>query len=483
MEELLKLGALELARKIARKKVSPVEVVDAHINRIEEVNPKINAMVVERFEQARLEAKAAEDAVAAGAELGPLHGVPFTLKDTVALAGAPHTGGLYARKDHVASQDAVVVSRLRAAGAIPLGVTNVPELAMWYETYNMIYGRTRNPYGLDHIVGGSSGGEGALIGAGASPFGVGSDIGGSIRMPAFFCGIFGHKPTGGLVPMTGHYPRGGAKLGRVVTCGPMARRAKDLMPLLKIMAGPDGVDTSVIDLELGDPKEVDFKNRRVLVCHDLRARFSSGPNLEMRNAVDRAALALTAKGGEVIEWHSPRLKEAVLIWGSLLSDSDGPSFGELLGQGQPPSYGLELLRSLLGAPRHTLPALVFGLMESLTENLSDAKAREYIHLGVELRQELEQALGDDTILILPTHPRQAPRHDVPLRHPFDFIYTGIFNALELPATAVPMGLGPGRVPLGVQIVAGHGRDHLCIAAAMMLEKVVGGWAIPVRSLM
>ncbi len=483
MEQLLKMGAMELARNIAKKKVSSLEVVDAHIARIEAVNPKINAVVAQRFEQARAEAKAAGEAVVADAKLPPLHGVPFTVKDTFALTGMPHTAGTVHRKDHIAQQDATAVARLRAAGAIPLGVTNVPELAMWFETYNQVYGRTCNPYGLDHIVGGSSGGEAAIIAAGGSPFGIGSDVGGSIRMPAFFCGIFGHKPTGGAVPMTGHYPRASGAAGRYNVAGPMARRAKDLMPLLRIMAGSDDQDESVIDLEWDEPKSVGFKNRRILVCHDINAKLAVGTNQEMRTAVERAALALSGKGGAVESWSSPRLREAVFIWSAMLSQAGGPSFGELMGQGKSPSYAFELLRSAFGASKHTFPAIVLALMEELFGRQGEQEMRRLVQLGVELRQELEEALGDDAILIMPTHPRQAPKHNVPLLRPFDFIFTGILNVLELPCTAVPMGLGPGMVPLGVQIVAGHGKDHMTIAAAQFLEKNNGGWAIPVRSLM
>lgn len=484
MEALLKLGALELARNIARKKITPLEAVDAHIARIEEVNPKINAMVADRFERARAEAVAAGEELAAGRkELPPLFGVPCSIKETFALTGMPQTAGSVLRRDHISEDDATAVKRLRAAGAIPLGVTNVPEMAMWSETYNKVYGRTKNPFGLDRTAGGSSGGEAAIVGAGGAPFGLGSDIGGSIRMPAFFCGVFGHKPTGGAVPMTGHYPRGSGAVGRYNVAGPICRRAKDLMPLMRILAGPDGLDPAVIDLEFGDEAAVDFQGRRVLYLHDMHAHFSVGPDQPTRTAVDRAVMALTSKGGDAIEWSSPRLREAMAIWGTMIGQGDGPSFGELLGQGRTPNYALEMVLLSMGLSKHTLPALLFGMTENLFGRLTQKNARDMIQLGVELRAELEAALGDDAVLVMPTHPRTAPRHDTPLTRPFDFVYTGIINVLELPATTIPMGLGPGMVPLGVQVVAGHGKDHLSIAAALFLEGVVGGWSMPIRSLM
>ena len=217
-------------------------VVEAHIARIEAVNPTINAVVAKRYDDARAEADAADARMAAAARPDEALrcrylGVPCTIKECFALTGMPQSSGLVARKGVVASDDATTVARMRAAGAIPLGVTNVSELCMWYESNNRVYGRTNNPYDPSRIVGGSSGGEGAIIGAGGSPFGLGSDVGGSIRMPAFFNGVFGHKPTGGLVPGSGQYPEAHGEGARIVATGPLARRAADLWPLVKHHGG------------------------------------------------------------------------------------------------------------------------------------------------------------------------------------------------------------------------------------------------------
>ncbi len=481
MDELLSLGAFELAQNIARKKITPLEAVEAHIGRIEAVNPKLNAVVAERFAAARAEAVEAGEALARGDKLGPLHGVPCSIKETFAFKGLPHTGGSWHRKGHIADEDATAVKRLRAAGAIPLGITNVPELAMWSETYNTIYGRTRNPFGLDRTCGGSSGGEAAIVGAGGAPFGLGSDIGGSIRMPAFFCGVFGHKPSGGAIPLTGHFPRAVGPSGRYCVAGPIARRARDLMPLMQILAGPDGLDVMTREVDLRPSEGVDFKDRRVLVLEDMKAALTVGPNHEMRIAVRRAALAFESKGAIVEPWWSPKLAEAVSIWSSMIAE-DSVSFSDMLGGGQPPNYPVEFLRSVGGRSRYTFPALIFGAAEKIFLALGDKVARRFIDLGRALRGELEAALADGAILISPTHPRPAPKHDTPLLRPFDFIYTGIFNVLEVPVTAIPMGLGPDLIPLGVQIAAARGNDHLTIAAAEQLEAAVGGWSIPVRSL-
>jgi fatty acid amide hydrolase 2 len=394
----------------------------------------------------------------------------------------PHTGGCWHRRDKLSPEDATAVGRLREAGAIALGVTNVPELAMWSETYNSVYGRTSNPWDQSRTAGGSSGGEAAIIGAGGAPFGIGSDIGGSIRMPAYFCGVFGHKPTGGAVPLTGHYPRATGDVGRYCVAGPLTRKAKDLMPLLRIMAGPDGKDPATIDLAFEEVKGVDFKKRRVLTLLDLNAKLSVGPTSEVRNTVERAAMALEGKGAKVETFSSPLFREAVSIWAAMIAQDEGTSFGEMLGDGKSPSYLLEFMLMGLGLSKHTLPALIFGCLEKVFKGFDVKRMQRFIELGHRLRADLEDALAGGAILIAPTHPRLAPKHKAPLLRPLDFIYTAIFNVLEVPVTAVPMGLGAGCLPMGVQIAAGHGQDHLSIAAAMTLDQVVGGWSLPHRSL-
>jgi fatty acid amide hydrolase 2 len=478
MNPLLKLGALELARNIRKGNVTSLEVVDAHIARIEAVNPALNAVVADRFDAARDDAMDAGEALQRGEELGPLHGVPCTIKETYGLSGMPNTAGSVLRKGTISLEDAIAVERIRAAGAIPLGVTNVPEMAMWWECYNNVYGRTKNPYDLGRTPGGSSGGEGAIIGAGGSPFGLGSDIGGSIRMPAFFCGIYGHKPTGGLVPMVGHYPRADG-LERFSVGGPMCRRATDLMPILEIIAGTDPRDPHVDNLPLGDPKEVKWKDRRVYVLPSLGAQFTVGPSHDQEVALKRTALAFEGQGAIVEEWSSQHLRDAVAIWGAMLAEnSTGPGFAATLGGGEAPSFGVELVKCALGFSDFTLPALLFAASEHFT------KERDNDHLLLAcaaLKRELHDVLGNDSVLIAPTHPRAAPKHNRPLLRPMDFVYTGIFNVLEVPATACPMGLGAERLPLGVQVVGPCGGDHLTIAAAMMLEKHTGGWSPPLDS--
>jgi fatty acid amide hydrolase 2 len=249
-------SAIALAEKIRRREISPVEVVDAHIDRIRAVNPAINAVVAQRFEQARAEARAAEARVMSTEDprdLPPLLGLPYTAKEYIMAKGMPLSAGIWARRNVKADRDATTVTRLAEAGAILVGITNVPEGGLWMETYNDVYGRTVNPWDPKRSAGGSSGGEGAIVATGAVAFGLGADVGGSIRIPAAFCGTVGHKPTGRMVPNTGFWPQCHGDLSAYLVCGPLCRRVEDVMPIMRVLAGPDGHDDVVEPWTLGDP--------------------------------------------------------------------------------------------------------------------------------------------------------------------------------------------------------------------------------------
>ncbi|MCC6750873.1 MAG: amidase [Deltaproteobacteria bacterium] len=475
MHSVLRQGALAQARLVRAGELSSAELVEAHIEQIQRVNPVLNALVVQRFDAARSEARAADAARQRGELLGPLHGVPCTVKETFALAGCPNTAGSVYRRDVRPTADATTVTRTRTAGAIPLGVSNVPEMAMWIESYNRVYGRTTNPYDQGRTCGGSSGGEAALIGAAASPFGIGTDIGGSIRLPAFFCGIFGHKPTARLVPLAGHYPPCFGAINAYCVAGPLSRTAKDLMPLLRVVAGPDG-SPEVASLPLGEPDEVTFRGRRVWLCDQLGG-LPSRPTTALREAVTRAGRALEERGAIVEPFGSRRLARALQIYSGMLAAVEGPTFHELIGDGAPPPLGRELVRWALRRSRHTLPALLMALTEKAAK-ASDKQLAAHQAEGRALRAELDALFSDGSVLLLPTYPRPAPRHNVPLAFPMDWLYTAIFNVMELPATAVPTGLSPRGIPLGVQVVGGHGQDHVTIATALALEESLGGWQPP-----
>ena len=332
MDPLLLLSATEIARRIRARELGVHDVVLAHIRRIQQVEPKVRAVVQDRFGLALDEARRADETLASRShgELPPLFGVPCTIKEAFALEGMPNTGGLFARKGRKATCDATTVKRLRAAGAIPLGVTNLSELCMWMESSNRVYGRTNNAYDPTRTAGGSSGGEGAIVGAGGSPFGLGSDVGGSIRMPSFFNGVFGHKASGGLVPNSGQFPLAENDALRYLTTGPLCRRACDLMPLLRVLAGPDGSDSRCEARQLGDPDAVSVDRLRViLVRHN--GIVAIEPSLE--DAIDRAAAALAKRGARVVEARLDRLARSLEMWSAMLNAAGGESFAELMGEG------------------------------------------------------------------------------------------------------------------------------------------------------
>ena len=458
------LSASELARRVAAGDVTARDLVEESIERVRLVNPRINALVADRFDAARAEADAADEAVRRGAELGPFHGVPCTIKETFALTGMPNTAGLVSRIGQPATTDAPTVARVRAAGAIPIGVTNVSELAMWFESDNKVYGRTNNPYDQRHIVGGSSGGEGAAVGAGFAPVGIGSDIGGSIRMPAFFNGVFGHKPSAGLVTNAGQFPLDDdPRMLRYQCTGPLCRRAEDLLPLLRVLSddkvGPDDVDLSALDVV------------------SIATNGAINPSPELVAAQRRAVASLRELGARVRVASLPMLKRSFDIWGAMLSAARSVPFRTLLAGGGEFSTPRELGRLVTGTSPHTLPALGLAMLERWPD-LLPARGRKYAALGASLREELTSLVGEHGVLFYPSYPTVAPRHRQPLRTPFAFAYTAILNVAELPATQVPLGLDPSGLPLGVQVAAAHGNDHLTIAVARHLEQVFGGWVPP-----
>jgi fatty acid amide hydrolase 2 len=403
--------------------------------------------------------------------LPPLLGVPFTVKESIALHGMPNSAGLLARRAVRAEANAPVVQRLIDAGAIPLGVTNTSELTLWIESANRLYGRTCNPYAPARTAGGSSGGEGAAVGCGGSPFGVAADIAGSIRIPAFFCGVFGHKPSAGLVPNTGMYPPTPGDAGRMLGTGLIARRAADLMPLLRVIAGPDGVDTLVRALPLRDPASVSLAGLRVVTVEDASLLPISR---ELRDARERAVGALAAAGARIERVALRSWRRALLPFLATLQSGAGHTTIALLSAAGLPE---PTVRSLLrrGGP-HTLPTRLTVAAELLPQFEGRALERQ-LAAGRALAAELSEAIGDG-VMLHPAHPRVAPRHGRTLGRPWLFTPAAMFNLAGVPATEVPLGLCAEGLPLGVQVAAGVGRDHLSIAVALELERVFGGWCPP-----
>ena len=478
LHPLCLLSATRLASWIREGRVTSTQAVQVHINRLKQVNPRLNAMVENRFAQALKQAAAADRHLATAdvAALPPLFGVPCSIKECFAVDGMVNTGGLYARRGMRATGNATTVQRLVDAGAIIMGTTNVSELCMWMETDNCIYGRTNNPYDLRRTVGGSSGGEAALVATGAAPFGLGSDLGGSIRMPAFFNGIFGHKPTGGLVPNTGQFPLLSGSGYRTLVTGPFARRAEDLMPLMRILSGPDEAEGDIWPDALKDPAQVDISALRILVVPD-NGRIPV--DRDVSSALQTAAQALRSRGATVTTMRFDRLKHAFEMWSASLHAAQGPSFRERMGNGRHLNPYAELARWFARGSRHTLPAIGLGILESIGD-LLPGQEKKYLQMAHEFRHELDDALGDDGIILHPPYPTAAPLHGKPLLPPFNWIYTAVFNPLHLPITQVPVGATRRGLPMGVQVIGPRGRDYLPIAVALNLEKACGGWHPPAR---
>jgi fatty acid amide hydrolase 2 len=473
---LFEMSALELAALVRAKEVSSREVVDAHIARIELVNPLINALANDRFDEARREAREADERIARASPsdaLPRLLGVPCTIKEFFAVRGLRHTAGLVRLRDRVATEDAITVARLREAGAIVLGNTNVPEGGLWLETHNLVYGRTNNPWDLRRTSGGSSGGEGAIIAAGGSPFGLGSDIGGSIRYPSAFCGVVGHKPSGRLVPNSGQFPAPGGTASAYLSSGPMARRVSDLFPLLRILAGPDPGDPAARPFELGDPSAVRLRDLTVVLLDEHPATRISAP---MKHAVHAAAKALEDQGARVERLDLPELRWGLEIWATMLEEASPVQYDDLLGGDEGVSYLREIALLPFGRSRHSGPAIVMGLGNRVLSRLDRGKEK-LVAMGLELRRRIEDALGDHGVLLSPPYNRTAPLHHDAWRTPFAGACSAIFNVLELPSTVVPTGFDEIGLPTSVQIVGARGADHVTIAAAHVVEAELGGFVL------
>ena len=346
-----------MAEQIRQKKLSPVELVEAHLTRIQELNPTLNAFVHVDAEGARRQAQVADAAVRNGKRLGVLHGVPLSIKSSIEVAGLPWEAGTKLRAGIVGQRDAPLVARLRQAGAIILGVTNAPELLMAWETDNLLYGRTNNPWDLTRTPGGSSGGEAAAIAAGLSAGGVGSDGGGSIRVPAHFSGICGLKPTPGRIPATGHFPESVGPFALLGVVGPMARNMDDLKVLFEVMQGPDDGDPSAAPVPLRWPADDDLKRIRIGYFED-DGRTPVTP--ETRAAVRTAAEALRRRA---FRWNLFARKASNIarqLWWKLFGIAGGMMLGPMIkGREADLSPMLkEFSRGVAAQPSHTGESLL-----------------------------------------------------------------------------------------------------------------------------
>lgn len=480
--------ALEMASDIRNAKKTVRETVEEHISKIERINPHLNAVVEKSYDQALANADLKDSALTKMTaeekkNLPPLFGVPFTCKEMISNSGMKSTMGSFHRQDRVLPHDASVVRRMKDAGAILLATTNVPEIGFWFECDNVVYGPTKNPYDSHRTSGGSSGGEGAIVGSGASPFGIGSDLGGSIRLPAAFCGIFGHKPSDRVVPLTGHFPLYHDNAHEIVgkrypftVVGPMARSAMDLYQLFELMAGPDDIDQNIKTDFVLKPLIETANNLKIYFIPSPVIHSTSETEADVAQTVVYGSRYLAELGASKKELDSRLFLRAAEFWAARTWTIEGKLYSDMLADENPISYPKEIFRLLVGRRRYTLPSLLTGMVDRyatdrshLDENLRDLAA---------LKNKLTKLLGHNGVLLMPTHPRKAPEHNSTILRPFDFSYTGIINALGFPSTAVPMGLSKEGLPLSIQVVAAEDQDHLCLSVARMLEKGFGGWAPP-----
>jgi len=475
---LTERSATDLARAIRAGEATSREVVEAHVAILRSTHARVNAIACDRYDAALRDADAA-DARAAQARaeddldaLPPLLGVPCTVKEAIEFDGMPNCAGLVSRRGHRATRSAPAVQRILDAGAIPLGVTNTSELCMWIESQNHVYGRTSNAYDPSRIAGGSSGGEGAAVGTGGSPFGVGSDVGGSIRLPAFFNGVFGLKPSPGVIPNTGQFPVTHGDAARLLTIGPLARRAEDLIPLTRLMAGPDGEDAQAREVALGDPAAVDLHGLEVIVTQDT----SAWPlRRDMREARDRAAAALQSSGARVREVSMKPLRRVLDPYITALQQGAGVTFAQTLGA------EVTVRRAARGAFRgqgpHTIPSVLLLASERASVLLPASATRASIAAGERLAAHVQETMGEG-VLLHPPFGRVAPRHGRTVGRPWSIHHAAIFNFLGLPVAQVPLGLNADGLPLGVQVAAVRDQDHVAVAVALELERAFGGWTAP-----
>ncbi len=460
MNNLLDSSASRLARAIRAKEVSSTELVKAHLKRIERVNPKLNAVVQLAADRAIEAAHAADAALSRGQAKGPLHGVPITFKDAIETAGIISTGGTLGRRARVPHQDAEVVRRLRAAGAIVLGKTNCPELGWAWESDNLIYGHTSNPFDLSLSPGGSSGGESAIIAAGGSPLGLGSDAGGSVRFPAYCCGITAIKPTSGRVPRTGHFPGPGGMLDALWQIGPLARFVEDLKVTLKIISGVDWRDAAVVPMPLPDPERIAVQKLRVAFFTD---NGIEAPSPEIAEAVRKAAHALQGAGAQVEEDRPPRIEQTYEIYLGLFCADGGT--------------GLRNLLEAAGTTQfHPLMQQVLEIQRSRAMTLREYGALE--ERWDAYRRSMLSFMETYDVILSPVCSFAGMVHGSTYSRLPAFSYTMAYNLTGWPAAVVPLGTTPEGLPLGVQIAARPWREDMALAAAQHLETTLGGWQKP-----
>ncbi len=456
MRELLEISGTQQAALIRNGEVSSVELIEAHLGRICETNPILNAVVEVLAESALLEARAVDQRRAAGRELRPLEGVPFSVKDSIEVAGTVCSAGTLGRQNEAKSvEDATLVARLRAAGAIPLARTNLPDLLFAFESDNLIFGRTNNPFDVTRSSGGSSGGEAALIAAGGSPFGLGSDAAGSVRLPAHYCGISTIKPTTRRLSRAGHMPPAGGWLEMVWQIGPMARRVEDLWTLMPLLVGEDPRDPSLMPVPWRNPADVDLAKLRV-------GYFTDNGILAADSDTDRVvreAAGFLEKQTQSVEERRPAgIEQSYDIEMKLI----GPDGGDAL------------RHYLTDIGSHQTHPLLEGWLAKLEPYRTDIKGfGEYWAELDEFRSQMFTYMDDFDVILSPVASQPAVPHGTSIDDSvfLGFSYTMTHNLTGWPAAVVRCGTSQSGLPIGVQIVARPWREDLALAVAKVLERV------------
>lgn len=456
------------------------EVVRAYINRIKEVNPYINAVIEDRFEEA------IEDAIKADLIISqskskemimkeyPLLGVPFTVKEACGLKGMSHVVGSHYREGKCSEDDGEVVKRTRNTGAIPLLVSANPEFCASWETVSVKQGHCNNPYDTSRTSGGSSGGEGVLNGSGASVFGIGSDLGGSNRFPALFNGIYGHKPTGTLISTEGHFPNvKDRRFDEMLVLGPLTRFPEDLPLLMDVFAGESA---SKMDI----PRVTGLKDLNVYCFDHSLSIYHLPVQRDIRQKMSEALNFFESSGSTVELLEFKEMDDMLGIFYSTLMTHERPP-NVLMDPSNPKKYvfpPLEFIKFILGYSNHSLPAIYFRMMFEVTTNFPDSWLESSINGKKVLEEKLIQKLGKNGILLFPTFHMTAFLHNTSSFHALGALYSGVFNMFGFPALHVPMGLNKDGLPLGFQVIAGPYQDKLCFYVANELEKAFGGWVPP-----
>jgi Asp-tRNA(Asn)/Glu-tRNA(Gln) amidotransferase A subunit family amidase len=440
--------------------------VEAHLERIDRLNPRLNALVTVDAEGARTAAQDAEAALARGDALGALHGVPLTIKSSIDVAGYRCETGTPLRAGNVPATDAPVVRRLRAAGAILLGNTNAPEFLMAYETDNPLYGRTNNPWDLERTPGGSSGGEAAAIAARCSAGGMGSDGGGSIRIPAHFSGICGLKPTPGRIPATGHFPPSAGPFSTLGVVGPMARTIGDIALLFEVLAGPDSGDSNAAPVPVRWPGEAELRRLNIGFFED-DGRVPVTP--ETRAAVRAAAAALEEQEFEVDAFRPSGLEDARRLWWTLFGPAGGLVLGPLLaGHEKHEKEVGPILRDFMSIVAAEPPLTLDTFLGTLLKR-------------DEVRSHFLAQMDVYPVLLCPVCAVPAFRHrerswiveGQEVEYLDAMSYTQWFNLLGNPAVVVPVGRSPEGLPIGVQVVGRPHEEEVVLAIAAKIEQACG----------